>query len=144
MYGGWRLETSVKFEGILFTNIYVNDLNIVRYFIIDNGSVNRIEKIEAEGKGDANFNVVCIRICVSTLYIQFVVSLRVDRLSKFNFNLTSDIRQFNGDNLKLILSCRYNLFLLLIYHALNFFFILMHLSFQGFGQCGQNNSVEKT
>lgn len=64
--------------------------------MIDNGSVNRVEKIETKGKGNADFNVVRIRICVSTLYIQFVVSLRVNRLNKFKFNLTLDIRQFNG------------------------------------------------
>lgn len=55
--------------------------------MIDNGFINRVEKIEAERKGDANFNVVRIRICISILYIQFMVSLHIDRLITFNFNL---------------------------------------------------------
>lgn len=35
----------------------------------DNGFVNRVEKIETKRKGDADFNVVRIHICVPILFI---------------------------------------------------------------------------
>lgn len=59
----------------------------------DNGPVNGAEKIEAEGKGDANFNAVRIRVCVPILHIQPVAGLRVDRL--INVTLTMNVRSIN-------------------------------------------------
>jgi len=55
----------------------------VEQLIVNNGPVNGIEKIEAERKRDADLNVVRIRIRLYILYIQFVVSLHVDRLISF-------------------------------------------------------------
>lgn len=51
--------------------------------MINNGSINSVEKIEAERERDANFNVVRIHICVLIVYTEFVVSLRFYRLKNF-------------------------------------------------------------